>query len=123
MPKCVSEHVRAWTAAPATYPARALCGRCRAPVLAAWFDALEIAYDSQSLTPAGELLALLRGTRTFQLCEPHVYRRRADMIRTVPVPAIGIIVREHKCGTPEPTTIEVREVVKPHHYSGELPDF
>lgn len=113
---------RPWTAAPATYPTRGVCGRCRAPVLGGWFDALEIRYDDAPLTPIGELYALLQGLRTFQLCEPHVYRRRADMIRTVPTPALGIVVREHGCGKPL-TDAEIKTIEKAVDYSNPLPDF
>lgn len=90
---------RGWPGLYQRYPHQALCD-CGARILAGFYEGWPIHFDPPMLSQFGECEALLNGCRTFQLCDPNIYRRTVSSITRHPVPLGGGIHREHKCGIP-----------------------
>lgn len=83
------------------------CRLCRAPILAATFDALRLELDPHPLTPTGELMAHLTGAKTFLLSNGVLWRRHVWAIKTSPTGIGGSLHRTHSCGKHAPFGQEV----------------
>lgn len=97
---------------PGTYtraPRPGRCRGCRKPILSGWYRGDPITLDRASLTPLGELAALLLGLRTYHAVGSNLYRRGAHTIRDEPNPSYGGIHRAHHCGKTPPDGVAVRE--------------
>lgn len=86
-----------------TFPKPVRCGRCGETVLHGDFAGIRTKYDITPLSPVGELEAVKLGLKTFYMIIHCQYfgERTAWLIRKELRPDMnGVVVREHRCGTP-----------------------
>lgn len=76
------------------------CSRCGRPIYSGHIHGEPRRIDQARITATGELVALLRGLRTYCLSSrgDRVYRRRATHITNDTPPQYGYIHADHDCG-------------------------
>lgn len=99
-PRKKQEPVR-WPGLYRTTPKFAHCRECDAMVLYSWSEGLELRCDITPVSQVGEAVSLIEGRTTYMLVGKQLYRRTAHLIKTQPTPIIGIVLREHYCGSAE----------------------
>ena len=104
-----------------TYPRVSHCSGCDRTVLAGNVHGLMTLYDPYVLSQVGEAEALIRGLRTFHAFYPRFDQRNEYSIRAEPVPRIGHIIREHRCETPEPPPVSLKDLTTQSNWNPDVP--
>lgn len=98
---------------------RQRCGKCRAEVFGCWHMGFPLQLDVWDLSQFGEVQSLLLKIPTFHCLDGDCVRRTAPAITRAPVPYIGTIRREHRCGLMPPS--EMATAVFEKTQDGECP--
>lgn len=102
-----------------SYPKAAVCPSCHRHVLAGYDVGFHTLYDVHRLSQIGEAEALaIHKLRVYLADFPSFERRTAHSLKTKPTISRGFLVREHRCGTPNPLSI----CLAPQATTEELPD-
>ena len=82
---------------------RQRCGKCKAEVYGGWHLGFQLQLDIWDLSQFGEVQSLLLKIPTYHVLDGDPVKRTAPAITRHPVPYVGKIRREHRCGLMPPS--------------------